>query len=63
MITRRHHITGLDLFQGAGLVILIAFIYLHFGPGVHSRASWSVIAVLAIGIIMLLWPTALKARH
>jgi len=60
---RRNHISGFDLFQIAGLVILIAFIYHHFGPGSHAHATLSVILVLAVGILTVLWPTVLKARH
>jgi hypothetical protein len=60
---KRHQVSGLDLFRFAGLIVLIGFIYRHFGPGTHSPVTPSVIGVLAVGILMLMSPTILKMRQ
>jgi len=49
--------------QIIGLLILIACIYRHFGPGVHSPVTPSVVAVFAAGLFLWVWPMSLKARH
>jgi hypothetical protein len=60
---KRHPIGGPDIVQFAGLLILIALIYKHFGPGVHAPVTLSVIFFFAIGLFLLAWPMSLKARE
>ena len=49
--------------QIIGLVILIAAIYRHFGPGTHSPVTPSVVAVFAAGLFLWVWPMTLKAKQ
>jgi hypothetical protein len=49
--------------QAVGLVALIGFIYRHFGPQAQGPVTPSVVAVMATGVILLLWPMSLKTRH
>jgi len=57
---KRHPIRGLDLIQFTGLIILIGFIYRHFGPGTHPPGTSSVFIVVAAGSFVLMWLTSLK---
>ena len=50
---KRHPIGGPEIVQLAGLLILIALIYKHFGPGVHAPVTLSVIFFFAIGLFLL----------
>jgi hypothetical protein len=60
---RRHQIGAPEVVQLIGLAILIASIYRHFGPGMHSPVTPSVVAVFASGLFLWVWPMSLKARH
>jgi len=49
--------------QGIGLLVLVGFIYRHFGPEAQGVVTPSAVAVLAAGVFLLLWPIRLSARH
>jgi hypothetical protein len=59
---KRHQLGAQDVVQFTGLMILIASIYRHFGPGPHSPVTPSVIAIFAAGLFLWVWPMSLKAR-
>jgi hypothetical protein len=59
---RRHEAGGMEVVQIIGLLILIGFIYRHFGPGAHSPVTPSVIAIFAAGLFLVVWPMLLKAK-
>jgi hypothetical protein len=63
ILERRHQIGASGVIQGAGLVVLIGFIYRHFGPGAPGPVTPAVMAILAAGVFLLLWPMSLKAKH
>jgi hypothetical protein len=48
------------LIQFTGLILLIGFIYRHFGPGTHPPGTSSVFIVVAAGSFVLMWLTSLK---
>jgi len=41
---------------------MIGFIYRHFGPQAHPPATLAVIAIFAMGTLVLTWPRMIKAR-
>jgi len=60
---RRHQAGAMEVVQFIGLVILIGFIYRHFGPGTHSPVTPSVIVIFATGLFLVGWPMLLKAKQ
>jgi hypothetical protein len=60
--SNRHRLGGPEIVQFIGLLIIIALICKHFGPGVHSPMTPSNITALVAGLFLLFWPMALKAR-
>jgi len=58
----RHRLTGSDIFQVAGLLFMIGFIYRHFGPQAHPPATLAVITIFAMGTLVLTWPRLIKTR-
>jgi hypothetical protein len=60
---RRRRISALDLIQFAGLILIIGFISRHSGQPEGTPAAVSVILVVGTATLLLMWLTALRARH
>jgi hypothetical protein len=60
---KRHQVGGPEIVQFAGLLILIALIYKHFGPVVRTPVTLSALVIFAVGLFLLIWPMSLKARQ
>ena len=49
--------------QWIGLILLIGFVYRHFGPEARQPITPSVIAIFAASVYLLLGPMPLKAKE
>lgn len=52
-----------DLVQWTGLILLMAFIYQHFGPEARTPITPSVIGVFGAAVFLLLGPLPLKFKE
>jgi hypothetical protein len=55
--------SGLGIVQAMGLILLITFIYRHFGPEAHARVTPAVVLILTGGVFALVAPMALRAGN
>jgi hypothetical protein len=53
----------IDLIQWAGLILLIGFVYRHFGPDARTPITPAVIGVFGVAVFLLLGPTPLKFKE
>jgi hypothetical protein len=53
----------LDLIQFVGLILIIGFISRHSGQPEGTPTAVSVILIVGSATLLLMWLTALRARH
>jgi hypothetical protein len=53
----------IDLIQWAGLILLIGFIYRHFGPEARTPITPTVIGIFGVAVFLLLGPIPLKFKE
>jgi hypothetical protein len=52
-----------DIVQWVGLILLIAFVYRHFGPEVRTPITPSIIGVFGAAVVLLLGPIPAKFKQ
>jgi hypothetical protein len=62
-IKPQHNGRIIDIVQWMGLIVLINFVYRHFGPEASTPVTPSVIAIFAVGVFLLLGPISLKFKQ
>ena len=64
MVPMKHRrMSGLDLVQCIGLILVIAFISHFSGPADHTPPAAWVILVVGVATLALMWLTAIRARE
>ena len=53
----------IDIVQWVGLILLIGFIYRHFGPEARTPITPSVIGIFGAAVFLLLGPIPLKFKE
>jgi hypothetical protein len=56
----RQPASGLGIVQAMGLILLITFIYRHFGPEARSPVTPAIILIFSGGVFALIAPIALR---
>ncbi len=52
-----------DMVQWMGLIVLIGFVYRHFGPEARTPITPAVIAIFGAAVFLLLGPLPLKFKE